>query len=160
MKNYCCTLQVLPSLFIEGEKEGIILENTKWKRTLKLLCVISAIAMVALPWFSFNPKVTGYYWGMDSLLYAWVPLIIIALYLFQWKTNKIGSILLAEAALFSLLGIYVYAFLYWPCSITGDAPNMGVSLSAALPTFWIGFAVMLCTLMAFQAYFIRQCVRK
>lgn len=49
MKNYCCTLQVLPSLFIEGEKEGIILENTKWKRTLKLLCVISAIAMVALP---------------------------------------------------------------------------------------------------------------
>ena len=39
------------------------MENTKWKRTLKLLCVISAIAMVALPWFSFNPKVTGYYWG-------------------------------------------------------------------------------------------------
>ena len=106
MKNYCCTLQVLPSLFIEGEKEGIILENTKW------------------------------------------------------KTHKIGSILLAEAALFSLLGIYVYAFLYWPCSLTGDAPNMGVSLSAALPTFWIGFAVMLCTWMAFQAYFIRQCVRK
>ena len=39
------------------------MENTKWKRILKLLCVISAIAMVALPWFSFNPKVTGYYWG-------------------------------------------------------------------------------------------------
>lgn len=96
MKNYCCTLQVLPSLFIEGEKEGIILENTKW------------------------------------------------------KTHKIGSILLTEAVLFSLLGIYVYAFLYWPCSITGDAPNMGVSLSAALPTFWIGFAVMLCTWMAFR----------
>ena len=60
----------------------------------------------------------------------------------------------------TLLGIYVYAFLYWPCSVTGDEPNMGVSLSAALPTFWISFAVMLCTWIAFQVYFIRQCVRK
>ena len=58
--------------------------------------------MVALPWFSFNPKVTGYYWGMDSLLYAWVPLIIIALYLFQWKTNRIGNIILAEVALIAV----------------------------------------------------------
>lgn len=126
-------------------------------KALKISVAVSFVFML-LPWFSFNTKVAGLHYGIDVLEYAWAPFVIILMYLFLWEKDKKVYVLLTEAALFSLIGLHIYEFMYWQCSITGGVVNISLSLRTALPTFWLSFAAICITWVIFQLYFIKMLI--
>lgn len=118
-------------------------------------CFAASVLFMLLPWFSFNPRVAVTFYGIDTLVYAWIPLVIVLMYLFIWEKDKKIYILLTEVALLCLIGIHIYEFFSWQSRITGNVGNISASLRVALPTFWLSLAAICITWVIFQIYFWR-----
>ena len=124
-------------------------------RKVFIVSCVFALVGIFLPWFTFNAKVTGYYWGLNVLPYILFQGIYIAVYL-RGKMTGLGAGILFELCLLSLPVAYIYKFLTWHIpNITGK-----VSLMTSLHTVTVGFftalALVLICVITGTVYLIKR----
>jgi len=130
------------------------------KRTLseKAFMVVSIAACLSmfLPWFSFNPAVTGYMWGFDFLPHWVVPIsFILAYHFFLDKRNK-ACVILMELSLLAVPCVLLYDMAAWHfMGITGEV-SLQIGLTTAQPGFWVAAGLSVASFLAYQATLLNK----
>ncbi len=64
---------------------------------------------ILLPWFSYNPRMCGYTWGFDYILFLAVPMFIIGAYAFALRNKKTaGYAAMISAVLNLVIGVLAW----------------------------------------------------
>ena len=117
-------------------------------------CVLALMGL-CLPWFTFNAKVTGYYWGLHVLPFILFQGIYIAVYL-RGKRPRLGAGILCELCLLSLPVAYIYKFLTWHIpNITGEI-SLTTSLHTATVGYWMALVLVLICVITGTVYIIKR----
>ncbi len=100
----------------------------------------------ALPWFTVNARVSGYYWGINVVPYIVIQVSYMAVYVTK-KMNGLIFDLLWEASIFSIPLAYLYTFYTWPIQfhITSEV-SLYRSIHTSTPFFWLSL-FFACTLV-------------
>ncbi len=104
---------------------------------------ILSCAGFCLPWFSYNPKMCGYDWGAEFIIFFAPMLLILGTYIF-YGFDALWLKIMAELA--ALLNIPVALILWgrWE-NIANINDGWSFSLRAAQPGYWVAlglFAVL------------------
>lgn len=70
---------------------------------------ITACLSLFLPWFSHNPKVTGYLWGVHYIHYFLLPMIFIGFFAFS-RENRLWSKITAAVSAFAHIPLLLLAW--------------------------------------------------
>lgn len=104
----------------------------------KAFCLsgVLVLASVAMPWFTFDAQIMGYYWGAGTIPWTLIPAGYIVFYARHGSLGA-GSDILWELSLLSFPATYLYTFFTWPIqsNITGEI-NVSTSMCTATPFFW------------------------
>lgn len=99
-----------------------------------------------LPWFTYNPKVMGYCWGTQYVLYFIIPVVLVGTYIFS-AHPRLVSMILAEFGSVMQIALLVVIFGTWQ-----EGRNIAAGFRwldgfrTAQPGFWLAAA---CTLLTF-----------
>lgn len=123
------------------------------KTTLFVPYIVFAVSLF-LPWFTYNPKVMGYCWGTQYLLYFLIPMVFVGIYVFCEKQN-IFRILLGEFGVIMCLLLLLVVLGTWQEGrniVAGFRWRDG--LRTAQPGFWLsaGCCALMFALMQYHVF--------
>ncbi|MEG1918281.1 MAG: hypothetical protein RR092_06455 [Oscillospiraceae bacterium] len=121
--------------------------NPHRKRLFSSLLFLS-VAGLFLPWFSFDPKMSGYFWGWYSLVLTFVPLCAVFGLCYGNPRPERWPKVLVETLLLSVPVCEFGYFLTW-YTFTVMPFQWSVSLRVATPAFWIALFLALLPPLAF-----------
>lgn len=112
----------------------------KNKRLLKVLYLLS-MASLLLPWFSYNPRMMGYCWGLSFAKWFALPMAVLGVSLFARPESKPLAILGEFSAAINLL-LCVMAFGRWQVFANIAAGfRWADGWRTARPGFWVAAAL-------------------
>lgn len=113
------------------------------KRCKKIFLTIFSIALmgVLLPWFSFNPELTGYHWGFYGLQYEIVQITAVYLLCHYVVKNSVIIKISAELLLISFPVVYIWQLMSWHSTFITGKISLSIGLRTAQPTFWIALVL-------------------
>lgn len=117
---------------------------------------VLVLVSVAMPWFTFDAQVMGYYWGARTIPWLLIPAAYIVFYV---KHGSLGvrSDILWGLSLLSFPAIYLYTFFTWPIqnNITGEI-NVNTSMCTATPCFWFALLSVCAFAVAGSLYLAKK----
>ena len=113
-----------------------------------------ACICIFLPWFSWNPRVTGYCWGFNFILGLAVPLLIIAFYLFAGSDSGWLTVL-TEISAALMVAVVILAAGSWQ-HVFNIVGGWKLSMRPILPTYWVSLAVYVLLFAALQVSIIKK----
>lgn len=110
----------------------------KKRNAVKFLPVLACLSLL-LPWFSWNPGVMGYCFGLDFARFLGIPLLVAGGYLW-WSPAGRGFGILAGLCAAAVVAAAVLAIGCWQIlfNMTGQWKFM---LKPVLPGYWVSLAV-------------------
>lgn len=129
-------------------------------RTLseKIFMAVSLAACLSmfLPWFSFNPGITGYMWGFSFFPHWLVPITFILVYQFLLDEKNAGYVILMELSLLAVPCVLLYDMAAWHVmAVTGEA-SLQTGLATAQPTFWVTAGLSIASFLTYQATLLKK----
>lgn len=119
------------------------------QNTQKALYFLSVVSLF-LPWFSYNPKMTGYCWGFHFWNLFLIPMVLTGLYYFRFNHSKI-MFLLCQLSLAANLMILVAAFGKWQDLFNIQSGfHWADGFRTARPGFWIAAVIFTIQFVVFQ----------
>lgn len=106
------------------------------KKIFLLNCLLVAISF-ALPWFTVNARVSGYYWGINVVPYIVIPVSYMVVYAKKGMNGLVFD-LLWEVSIFSIPLACLYTFYTWPIQfhITSEV-SLYRSMHTSTLFFWL-----------------------
>ncbi len=134
--------------------------NEPKNRTLseKIFMAVSLAACLSmfLPWFSFNPGITGYMWGFSFFPHWLVPIAFILVYQFLLDEKNVVCVILMELSLLAVPCVLLYDMATWHVmSITGEI-SLQTGLTTAQPTFWAAAGLSIASFLTYQATLLKK----
>lgn len=107
-----------------------------------------ACICIFLPWFSWNPRMTGYCWGFNFILGLALPLLVIAFYLFAGRGSGWFAVL-TEISAVLMVAVVIFAAGSWQ-HVFNIAGGWKLSMKPILPTYWFSLVVYILLFAALQ----------
>lgn len=128
--------------------------TSEWGRKTFIKIMLFSWLGILLPWFSFGPQETGYWWGFYGFQYVMIQMILLGLFcnLVPEKENiKRSFPVFIEICLFTFPLAYIWQLMTWhTLCITGEI-SLSIGLRTAYPQFWIAFFLTFIPIFAYPA---------
>ena len=119
----------------------------------KILFCLACIC-IFLPWFSWNPKVTGYCWGFDFILELALPMLIISFCIFSGG-GSVWLAVLTEIFAIAMVAVVILAAGTWQ-QVFNISGGLKFSMRPILPTYRFSLAVYVLLFAALQVRIFRK----
>lgn len=129
------------------------------RKPVLIVSFILFLLSVCLPWFTYNPEVMGYRYGIFFLPWMIVPILVLGVSLFL--KGKTALVVLSELSILSLLCAYIEAFGHWQeyCNIK-IGYHWQDGLYTATVCYWLSLGLFLVFAVLFQFCAINREVSK
>lgn len=118
-------------------------------KPVQIVSYLLFLISVLLPWFTYNPEVMGYRYGVIFLPWMIVPLIVMGISVFLKR--KTILVVLGELGIFLMAGMYIEALGHWQeyCNIkTGY--HWGEGVYTATAGYWLSLGLFLVFTVIYQ----------
>ncbi len=124
--------------------------TTIQKRNQFLMVLAVSLLAWCMPCFSFDPRATGYRWGISLILYTGAQLLAVALLCLEfWQKQSRWLSVLVFCLLLTVPMVYLAWLPTWhTASITGKI-SWEIGFSTVYPGYWIALALSFLPPLAF-----------
>ncbi|WP_313526817.1 hypothetical protein [Anaerotignum sp.] len=125
---------------------------SQWGKKAFIKIMLFSWTGILFPWFSFDPKETGYWWGFYGLQYIMIQMILLGVFCNVIpKKESFKSLLpiLIEICLITIPLCLIWQLMTWhTLYVTGEI-SLSIGLRTAYPSFWIALALTLIPIVAY-----------
>ena len=125
---------------------------SEWGRKLFIKIMLLSWAGMLLPWFSFGPQETGYWWGFYGFQYVMIQMFLLGLSCnIEPEKDIVKRFLpaLTEVGLLSFPLAHFWQLVTWHTLYVTGKISLSIGLSTAYPTFWIAFVLSCIPILSF-----------
>ncbi|WMI81379.1 hypothetical protein [Anaerotignum sp. MB30-C6] len=132
---------------------------SKRRRKMFVGCMVLPWLGFLLPWFSFNPEVTGYVWGYYVSPYVGLQAAIVLGLCYNAPTKEPSKWffpVFIEILLLSIPVMYIWKMMWWYYPAVVSDNYFVTGLSTTYPPFWIAFGLTFIPIFAFPILWRRE----